>query len=71
MRAEGDLKGRVAELAKEHPSVPRHANNSDEYVSPTEIGKVRNEIVKAAWTAPQLFNNRFLDGQHGVDLQLE
>ena len=42
--------GRVAELAKEHPSLPRHAINSDEDLSPTEIGKTRDDIVKAAWT---------------------
>jgi hypothetical protein len=47
-------------LTKEHPSVPRHAINGDEYLSPTDIGKARDDIVKAAWTVvPQLFNNRF------------
>jgi hypothetical protein len=49
-------------LAKEHPSVPRHAINGDEYFSPAEIWKARDDIVKAAWTAPQLFNNRFFYG---------
>ena len=44
-RAEGDLIGRVTELTKQHPSVPRHPINGEEYLSPTEIGKVRDDIV--------------------------
>ena len=54
-RAEGDLIGRVTELAKEHPSVPRHAINGDEYFSPTEMGKAHDDIVKAAGTAAAVF----------------
>ena len=59
MGAEGDLIGRVPDLEKRHPSVPRHAMDGDEYFSPTEIGKARDDFVKAAWPAPQLFNNHF------------
>jgi hypothetical protein len=61
-RTEGDLIGRETKLAKEHPSVSRHAINGNEYISPTEIGKARDDIVKAARTASQLFNNRFFYG---------
>jgi len=45
-------------LAKENPSVPRHAIHGDEYFSPGEIWKVRDDIVKAARTAVQLVQNR-------------
>ena len=47
------------------PVRPRHTINGDEYFSPAEIGKARDDIVKAARTAPQLFHNRFFYGQHG------
>ena len=50
-RAEGDLIGREPELAKEHPSVPRHAIHGVEYLSPAEIGKARDDIVKTARAA--------------------
>jgi len=61
-RAEGNLIGRETELAKEHPSVPRHAIHSDEYLPPTELWKAHNDLIKAAWTALQLFENRFFYG---------
>jgi hypothetical protein len=56
MGAEGDLIGEETESQKEHPSVPRHPINGDENFSPAEIGKSRDDLVKAAGTAPQLFN---------------
>ena len=62
LRAKGDLKRRVADLEKRHPSVSRHAIHGDEDFSPSEIGKVRDEIVKAARTASQRFQNRLLYG---------
>ena len=43
--AEGDLIGRATELEKRHPSVPRHPIQGEEHLSPTEIGKVRDDIV--------------------------
>ena len=46
-RAEGNLIGGETELAKEHPSVPRHGIHSDEYLPPTEIGKARDDLIKA------------------------
>src|SRR6476661_2610695 len=48
------------------PVRPSTCNPRHEYFSPTEIGKVSDHIVKAARTAPQLFNNRFFYGRHGV-----
>ena len=38
------------------------SRNGDEYLSPTEIGKARDDLIKAAWTALQLFENRFFYG---------
>jgi len=58
-------------LAKENPSVPRHAIHGDEYFSPGEIWKVRDDIVKAARTAVQLVQNRLFYGQHGVKPPVE
>ena len=57
-----DLIGRVPELEKRHPPVPRHAIHSDEDLPPTEIGKARDDIIKAAWTALQLIKNCFFYG---------
>ena len=57
-----ELIGRVPELAEQHPPVSRHLINGTEHLSPTEIGKGRDDIVEAARTAYlQLFNNRFFN----------
>src|SRR4026207_2361941 len=64
--SKGDLISRVADLEKRHPSVSRHAIHGNEQVSPAKIGKARDDIVKAARTASQLFQNRFFYGQHGI-----
>src|SRR2546430_5049486 len=45
LRGECDLIGRVTELAGQHPSLPRHPINSSEHLPPSEIGKVRDDIV--------------------------
>jgi hypothetical protein len=64
-RAEGNLIAGKTELAKNHPSIPRHGIHSDKYLSPTEIGKARNDLIKVGWTAPQLIKNCFFYGWHG------
>ena len=45
LRGECDLIGRVIELAKQHPSFPRHPINSIGRLSPTQLGKVPDDIV--------------------------
>ncbi|HSL05646.1 MAG TPA: hypothetical protein VK901_19150 [Nitrospiraceae bacterium] len=45
LRAECDLLSGVTKLAKQHSSVPRHPINDGEYLSPTEIGKVREHLI--------------------------
>jgi hypothetical protein len=66
LRTEGKLIGRVPKSEKGHPSVLRHALNGDSYFSLTELGKFGDNLVKAAWTVPQLCNNRFFYRQHSV-----
>jgi len=58
-------------LVKQHASVPRHPINGDKYLSPPEVGKARDNIVKAARTASQLFNNCFFYGQYGQSLRVK
>ena len=63
-----ELIGRVSVLEKRQPSVSRHPINGTEHLSPTGIGKGRDDIVKAARTTfPQFFNNSLFYGRHGVE----
>jgi hypothetical protein len=66
LRTEGKLIGRVPKSEKGHPSVLRHALNGDVYFSPTELGKFGDNLVKAAWTVSQLFNDGLFYRQPSV-----
>ena len=44
-RGQVNLIVRVTELAKQHPSFPRHPMNSIGRISPTQLGKVPDDIV--------------------------
>ncbi|HMF85910.1 MAG TPA: hypothetical protein VK598_06125 [Nitrospiraceae bacterium] len=55
-------------MVKQQPSIPRHPIHGTEHLSPTEIGKVRDDIVQAArTTVSQFSNNRLFYGRHGVE----
>jgi hypothetical protein len=59
LRMEIDLIGRTTQSAKQQPSVPRHPVHSQEYLSPTELGKGVDEIVETTGASPlQRFTNR-------------
>ena len=64
--------GRITDLKKPQPSVPRHPINRQEYFAPTELGKSTEEIVhKTGAGYPQHINYellcRYVDVHHGVE----
>jgi len=71
LRWQGDPIRRIAQSVEQHLSVPRHPINGGENRPPTEMWKVRDEIVEAAGTSSlqhvdhNLLRRR-IDERHGV-----